>query len=94
MIGIDKSHYKNKKTRLDTSSKSDSFSRFSNSYQPFRNTMPRETVILECTEARAENKPVSRYMTTRNKKTKQDRVEKIKFNRFLNRRTLHREIKN
>lgn len=55
--------------------------------------MPRETVILECTEARAENKPVSRYMTTRNKKTMQDRVEKVKFNKFLKRRTLHREIK-
>lgn len=55
--------------------------------------MPRETVILECTEARAEGKPVSRYMTTRNKKTMQDRVEKVKFNKHLNRRTVHKEIK-
>ncbi len=55
--------------------------------------MPREIVILECTEARALGKPVSRYMTSRNKKTKQERVEKIKFNRHLNRRTLHKEIK-
>mgnify|MGYP006449529435 CR=1 FL=1 len=56
--------------------------------------MPRETVILECTEARAENKPVSRYMSTRNKKTMQTRVEKKKFNKHLGRRTIHREIKN
>ena len=55
--------------------------------------MPRETVIIECSEARAENKPVSRYMTTRNKKTQQEKVEKIKYNKFLKRRTLHKEIK-
>ena len=30
--------------------------------------MPRETVILECTEARKEGKPPSRYMASRNKK--------------------------
>jgi large subunit ribosomal protein L33 len=30
--------------------------------------MPREIVTIECTEARKENKPPSRYMTTRNKK--------------------------
>ncbi len=55
--------------------------------------MPRDTVILECTEARKENKPVSRYMTTRNKKTMADRVEKMKYNPYLRRRTLHKEIK-
>lgn len=56
--------------------------------------MPREHVTIECTEARAEGKPVSRYMTTRDKKKQPDRVEKKKFNRFLGRHTLHREIKN
>jgi large subunit ribosomal protein L33 len=55
--------------------------------------MPRESIILECTEARAENKPVSRYMSTRNKKLQTTRVEKKKYNRFLKRHTLHREIK-
>lgn len=55
--------------------------------------MPRDTVILECTEARNEGKPVSRYMTTRNKKTQTERVEKKKFNPHLRRHTLHREIK-
>jgi large subunit ribosomal protein L33 len=55
--------------------------------------MPRETVILECTEARKEGKPPSRYMASRNKKLQTDPVEKKKYNRFLRRHTLHREIK-
>ncbi|WP_269542635.1 50S ribosomal protein L33 [Cerasicoccus fimbriatus] len=56
--------------------------------------MARDTVILECTEARKENKPVSRYMTTRNKKLQTERVEKKKYNPHLRRHTVHREIKN
>ena len=55
--------------------------------------MPRETVILECIEARKEGKPPSRYMSTRNKKLQTDPVEKKKYNRFLKKHTLHREIK-
>lgn len=55
--------------------------------------MPRETVIIECTEARKEGKKPSRYMTTRNKKTMQTKVEKMKYNPNLRRRTLHKEIK-
>ncbi|MDE6575965.1 MAG: 50S ribosomal protein L33 [Verrucomicrobiota bacterium] len=55
--------------------------------------MAREHIILECTEARAEGAPVSRYMSTRNKKTQTERVEKMKYNKFLRRHTLHREIK-
>jgi len=31
--------------------------------------MPRDIIILECTEARAEGKTVSRYVSTRNKKS-------------------------
>ena len=30
--------------------------------------MPQEIITLECTEAKAEGKPVSRYMSTRNNK--------------------------
>ena len=56
-------------------------------------TMPREIVILECSEARKEGKRPSRYMTTRNKKTMQDKVEKLKYNPSLRRHTLHKEIK-
>jgi large subunit ribosomal protein L33 len=52
-----------------------------------------EVVTLECTEARKEGKPVSRYLTTRNKKTVTERIEKKKYNYFLKRHTLHKEIK-
>lgn len=55
--------------------------------------MPREYVILECTEAKKEGKPVSRYMTDKNKKAQPEKIEKMKFNKFLGRHTLHREIK-
>ncbi|MDR2341314.1 MAG: 50S ribosomal protein L33 [Puniceicoccales bacterium] len=55
--------------------------------------MPREYVILECAEAKSEGKPVSRYMTTRNKKLQTEKVEKRKYNKFLRRHTLHKEIK-
>ena len=54
--------------------------------------MPREIVTIECTEARKEGKPPSRYMTTRNKKLQTEKVEKKKYNPFLRRHTLHREI--
>ena len=56
--------------------------------------MPREHVIIECTEAKAESSPVSRYMSSRDKKQQPERVEKMKYNKFLRRHTLHREIKN
>jgi large subunit ribosomal protein L33 len=55
--------------------------------------MSREHIILECTEARAEGKPVSRYMSTRDKRKQPEKVEKKKYNRHLRRHTLHREIK-
>jgi len=57
--------------------------------------MPQEIITLECTEAKAEGKPVSRYQTTRNKKSPRTpgRLEKKKYNPFLKRHTLHREVK-
>lgn len=55
--------------------------------------MPREIVTLECAEARKEGKTPSRYTTTRNKKLKTEKVELKKYNKFLRRHTLHREIK-
>jgi large subunit ribosomal protein L33 len=57
--------------------------------------MPREFITLECTEARAEGKPPSRYISSRNKKSPNtpNRLEKVKYNPNLRRRTLHREIK-
>jgi large subunit ribosomal protein L33 len=57
--------------------------------------MPRDIITLECTEAKAEGKPVSRYVSTRNKKSPNTpgRLEKKNYNPFLRRRTLHREVK-
>ncbi len=57
--------------------------------------MAQDIITLECTEAKAEGKPASRYMTTRNKKSPQtpNRLEKKKYNPNLKRHTLHREIK-
>ncbi len=55
--------------------------------------MPREQIILECSEAAKEGKPASRYYSTRNKRTNQEKVEKKKYNPFLKRRTIHREVK-
>jgi large subunit ribosomal protein L33 len=56
-------------------------------------SMPRDIITLECTEARKEGKPVSRYMSSRNKKIQTERVEKKKYNPHLKRHTVHREIK-
>lgn len=57
--------------------------------------MPREIITLECTEAKAAGMPPSRYVTTRNKKSVRtpNRLEKVKFNHFMKKRTLHREIR-
>ena len=55
--------------------------------------MAQELVTLECTEARKEGKPPSRYLSFRNKKTVTERIEKKKYNPFLKRHTLHKEIK-
>ena len=55
--------------------------------------MSRETITLECSEARKEGKSPSRYTTTRNKKQKTEKLEIRKYNPALRRHTLHREIK-
>jgi len=57
--------------------------------------MSRDFIILECTEARALGKAPSRYISTRNKKSPNtpNRLEKIKYNPNLRKRTLHRETK-
>lgn len=57
--------------------------------------MAREIIILECTEARAAGFPPSRYVTQRNKKSPRtpNRLEKVKFNHFMKKRTLHREVR-
>ena len=53
----------------------------------------RVIVTLECTEARKIGKSPSRYTTEKNKKTTPDRIEIKKYNKFLKKHTLHKEIK-
>lgn len=50
-------------------------------------------VTLECTEAKKEGKPASRYTTTKNKNNTTERLELKKYNPFLRRHTIHREVK-
>jgi large subunit ribosomal protein L33 len=53
----------------------------------------RVIVTLECTEARKLGLTPSRYTTTKNKKNTPDRLEFMKYNRFMKKHTLHKEIK-
>ena len=53
----------------------------------------RVQVILECTEQESGVAGMSRYITTKNKKNTPDRLERKKYNPYLKRVTLHREIK-
>lgn len=54
----------------------------------------RVQVILECTEQKETNVPgVSRYITTKNKKNTTERMELKKYNPYLKKVTLHKEIK-
>jgi large subunit ribosomal protein L33 len=55
--------------------------------------MSREIITIECTEARKEGKTPSRYLTTRNKKLQTEKLEIKKYNPFLRKHTVHREIK-
>ncbi len=50
-------------------------------------------VTLECTEARGLGKTPSRYTTMKNKKNNPKRMELKKYNPFLQRHTVHKEIK-
>lgn len=54
----------------------------------------RVQVILECTEQKESGVPgMSRYITTKNRKNTPERLELKKYNPYLKRITLHREIK-
>ena len=48
--------------------------------------------ILECTEAKKLNKPASRYITSKSKLLK-SKLEIMKYNKFIKKHTLHKEIK-
>lgn len=51
-------------------------------------------VIMECTEQKNTNVPgISRYITTKNKKNTTERLELKKYNPYLKKVTLHKELK-
>lgn len=50
-------------------------------------------ITLECTEARKEGVPPSRYVTTKNSQTHPERLEKKKYNPFMKKHTVHKEVK-
>lgn len=59
-----------------------------------KNKDARVQVILECTEQKASGVPgMSRYITTKNKKNTPERIELKKYNPFLKKVTVHKEIK-
>ena len=54
----------------------------------------RQQVILECTEQKASGVPgLSRYITTKNRKNTPDRLELKKYNPYLKKMTIHKEVK-
>ncbi|WP_337041676.1 50S ribosomal protein L33 [Emticicia sp. 17c] len=54
----------------------------------------RVQVILECTEQKTSGVAgMSRYVTTKNRKNTTGRMELKKYNPFLKKHTLHKEIK-
>ncbi len=53
----------------------------------------RLVITLECTEAKKEGKPASRYTTEKNKTNTPERLEVKKYNPFLRRHTVHKEVK-
>ena len=54
---------------------------------------PRVVITMECTEARKIGATPSRYSTTKNKKKIPERLELMKYNRYLKKYTLHKEVK-
>jgi large subunit ribosomal protein L33 len=50
-------------------------------------------ITVECTEAKKEGKPASRYSTTKNKTNTNERLEIKKYNPNLRRHTVHKEVR-
>lgn len=49
--------------------------------------------ILECSESRAAGVTPSRYYTLKNKKKHPDKLEMKKYNRYMRKVTVHKEVK-
>lgn len=56
--------------------------------------LARQSILIECTEQRETGVPgISRYVTMKNRKNTPKRLELKKYNPYLRRYTLHREVK-
>lgn len=53
----------------------------------------RIVVTLECTEARKAGIPPSRYTTQKNKRNTTSKLELRKYNPFMKKYTVHKEVK-
>jgi large subunit ribosomal protein L33 len=53
----------------------------------------RVIVTLECTEAKAAGASPSRYTTMKNRHNDPDRLELKKYNPFMRKHTVHREVR-
>ncbi len=53
----------------------------------------RMIITLECTEAREKGLTPSRYTTTKNRQNTPDRMELKKYNPYLKKHTVHKEIR-
>jgi len=53
----------------------------------------RRIITLECTEAKEAGASPSRYTTQKNTKNTPERLELMKYNPFMRKMTLHRELK-
>jgi ribosomal protein L33 len=49
---------------------------------------PRENITLECTDCKRRN-----YITSKNKRHNTERLELVKFCKYCNKRTVHKETK-
>ncbi len=59
-----------------------------------KKNVARTVIHLECTEQRGSGVAgVSRYTTMKNKKNTPKRLELMKYNPYLKKQTLHREVK-
>ena len=59
-----------------------------------KNKEARQQIILECTEQKASGVPgMTRYISTKNRKNTPERLELKKYNPFLKKITVHKEIK-
>jgi large subunit ribosomal protein L33 len=59
-----------------------------------KNKEARQQIILECTEQKTSGiSGMSRYISTKNRKNTPERLELKKYNPYLKRMTVHKEVK-